>query len=174
MTLQISITEPHTAIEISKWFIQKELDKADTKKDGNIKLQKLLFFAWLIHFQKFGKSLFDDDFKAYPKGPVVDSVRQVYYDLAAENIPDFSENINETLRLTKDIFGHATVKELVDLSHKSPTWEKYSKISPQKKEDDIEFKYDPIIPKTELDEEIRMIGNVLFVQKNMLSDSECV
>ncbi|MCL2141907.1 MAG: Panacea domain-containing protein [Methanimicrococcus sp.] len=174
MTIHISSTEPYSAIEISKWFIQEGLDKSCSKKDGNIKVQKLLFFSWLIHFQKFGKSLFDDDFSAFPKGPVVESVRKSYYDLSADSVPAFSENIIETLNLTKDIFGDTDVNELIDLSHRSPAWQKYSKISLQKNAGGSKFNYDPIIPKTELDEEIRMIGNVLYVQENMLSDSESV
>ena len=59
-------------LEITKWFINQDLDEPKNKKDGNIKLQKLLFFSQLIYMAKNeGKTMFDDEFCAFEHGMVL-------------------------------------------------------------------------------------------------------
>jgi uncharacterized phage-associated protein len=160
------------AVSISQWFIQQGLDSPQNTTEGNTKLQKLLFFSWLIHFQKFSKSLFEDEFFAFTNGPVVETVRKNYYTMPAAEIPQYSSEELETLRLTKEIFGNADVEELVQLSHNSPAWQKYYKKSIQCNTDGSEFKNKTVIPKEEFEEELLMIQTVLYVHENMLADPE--
>jgi len=136
-----------SAIDISKWFVNRGLDNPADNLNGNIKLQKLLFFSWLIHYKKFGESLFNDDFYAFQKGLVIETVRCAYRDnysslklsgadesidsesfeskLYSEFGIQFTEKEMVTLKLTESLFGDATADELVKLSHNSPVWSKY-------------------------------------------------
>jgi len=162
-----------TATEIAKWFVQKHPDLKFPSKEGAIKLQKLLFFTWLIHFRKYGESLFDDDFFAFEKGPVVETVRLKYnsnFSQFLEQGVDYSNEEAISLKLSYDIFGSATAKELEDLSHNSPVWNKYFTRSLMGSScDGYKDKYLSKIPKSELDEELEMIDTVIYVHENMLA-----
>ena len=49
------------AIEVASWFINNEYTPSNTKS-GNLKLNKLLYFAQLISLVKRGKPLFKEEF----------------------------------------------------------------------------------------------------------------
>jgi len=154
-----------SAQEIGKYFTTKL--NLPNSREGNIKVQKLLFFAWLIHFYKFKESLFEDEFFAYEYGPVVENIRKSYhadYFLKTdEMLPKYSENESETLMLTNEIFGDSDFDELIEISHKSPIWEKYFKNSMEyDSKEDMYSQKTTRIPKEELQEELRMIENVLY------------
>ena len=65
----------YNAVDIGRTTVQLSLDNKIWLT--NLKLQKLLYFAWIKYFEKTGKTLFDDEFEAWKYGPVVPSV---YYD----------------------------------------------------------------------------------------------
>ena len=68
--------EPRT---IAKWFINQNLDNPSNSRDGNMKLQKLLFFSQLIYMcQNKGKTMYNDEFNAFEHGMVLESVRLEY------------------------------------------------------------------------------------------------
>ena len=68
--------EPRT---IAKWFINQNLDNPSNSRDGNMKLQKLLFFSQLIYMCKNkGKTMYNDEFNAFEHGMVLESVRLEY------------------------------------------------------------------------------------------------
>jgi len=158
-----------SALEIGQYFIDKT--GLANSLESNTKLQKLLFFSWLIHFYNYKESLFEDDFFAFEYGPVVENVRKSYKrnyaDLKNKALPKYSEKEAETLTLTKDIFGDSDCEELVKISHKSPAWEKYFKnsIVYDSEENATHCTEKAKIPKDELGEEVRMIENVLSVYK---------
>jgi len=158
-----------SALEIGQYFIEKT--NLSNSLESNTKLQKLLFFSWLIHFFNYKESLFEDDFFAFEYGPVVENVRKSYkndyFDLKNKSLPEYSERETETLMLTKNIFGDSDCDELVKISHKSPVWEKYFKNSIENDSDGnvIRCMGKAKIPKEELEEEVRMIENVLSVYK---------
>jgi len=118
------------AIDVAKWFIRNDLDSPRDTFDGNMKLQKLLYFAQLIHVAKNDKLLFSEDMRAYENGTVVNEVRLIYKNKPTTFIneamfTDFSyddEEINKTLRLTADLFGEMSARELSDLNHELPSW----------------------------------------------------
>jgi len=161
-----------TATEIAMWFIQKHPDLKTQSKEGAVKLQKLLFFTWLIHFSKYGESLFDDDFFAFERGPVVDTVRQKYnsnFQQFLERDINYSDEETVSLNLSSDIFGNSTAKELEEISHRSPMWNKYYKKSLVGSScGEFKDKHLSKIPKSELDEELDMIETVMYVHENML------
>ncbi len=47
---------------------------------SNLKLQKLLYFAWIEYYKKTGTYLFNEEFSAWQFGPVVP---EIYYDYCA-------------------------------------------------------------------------------------------
>lgn len=117
------------AIDIAKWFIKNGYDTPRNTFDGNMKLQKLLFFSQLIHIAKYGKILFSEEMKAYENGTVINEVRLPYktslfylIDSATEFGEFANSEINNTLRLTVELFGDMTARELSELNHELLCW----------------------------------------------------
>ena len=162
-----------SAREIGSWFISNGLDDPTNTLDGNTKLQKLLFFSWLIHYFKFKESLFEDSFFAFPNGPVSEPIRSDYkhYYSSVVNtpIPECTVTEQESLRLTKEIFGHLDSKKLADLSHNSPAWKKYNAafIKGQQRDKDARKPVIPRVnPEVDLKDELLMIRTVLYAHEN--------
>lgn len=119
-------------IQVAKWFMEQNLDNPSNSFDGNMKLQKLLFFSQLIYMcENNGKTMYDDEFNAFEHGMVLDNVRKEYqnnYTTLAKcntktsNIP---ETVLNALILTKEIFGNCSAKELSEMSHEFKSWNKY-------------------------------------------------
>ena len=59
------------AIDAAKWFVNQNCDMPRNTFDGNMKLQKMLFFAQLIHLARTGELLFEDPILAFKQGSVV-------------------------------------------------------------------------------------------------------
>lgn len=98
--------------------------------DGNMKLNKLLFFAQLISLSKNQKLLFPEEIYAFRNGPVVETVRSDYRnndinktvkDAQKVDLSDQKEEL-EVLKLAVDIFGHLSAQELSELTHTLPEW----------------------------------------------------
>src|SRR6056297_696817 len=120
----------YSAIEIAKWFIKNNLDNPRDEFWGNMKLQKLLYFAQLIHLYKYDEVLFEEPIRAFERGPVVESVRQTYKNdnnnivEQAKKMKDiFDKKVEDTLNLTAEIFGPFDAHELSDMSHDHECWE---------------------------------------------------
>ena len=96
-----------TAKEIAKYFLSKDNDKKmfntnlvefNNRKayEGNIRLNKYLYFAQTVYLAKYGKLLFEDEFVAYDNGPVIKEI--------VENYPSMQANASkEPIILPKDI-----------------------------------------------------------------------
>lgn len=116
------------AIDIAKWFIKKKYDYPRNTFDGNMKLQKLLYFAQLIHTSKNGELLFDDEMRAYRNGTVINNVRLPYRDMHTYLINKSKESLifdhttHETLQITEEIFGDMSPVELSELNHELDSW----------------------------------------------------
>ncbi|MCA1029213.1 Panacea domain-containing protein [Cytobacillus kochii] len=119
----------NSAHEIAKWFIKQGYDQPKNTFDGNMKLQKLLFFSQLIHAAKYGEVLFSEEMRAFENGTVINSVRldykNSYYELV-EEAQDFeisdNEEVLKTLKNTVEIFGDMSAKELSHLNHELESW----------------------------------------------------
>ena len=68
----------YSAIDVSRYVILRCNQLGRTI--SNLKLQKLLYFAWKNYYKKYRKYLFNENFEAWQFGPVV---RNVYYDYCA-------------------------------------------------------------------------------------------
>lgn len=90
---------------------------------SNLKLQKLLYFAWIDYFKQTGEYLFKDDICAWQLGPVVPSV---YFDFCAYGGRSISGNRKETELLAQDQqivdqslaeYANYSASKLVERSH---------------------------------------------------------
>lgn len=119
--------------DVAKWFCAQGIIENPNSRDGNMKVQKLLFFAQLIYMAKNnGKTMFDEEFKAFKDGVVLESVMKNYNEQYTKmfnniNIDDLSidSRILEILNITSEIFGDASAKELSELSHEFDAWNNF-------------------------------------------------
>ena len=144
--------EPRT---IAKWFIAQNLDKPANTKEGNIKIQKLLFFSQLIYMCKNnGKLMYKEKFNAFENGMVLEKVRKEYLNsyselkIESQDELELPTDIIEALKLTKEIFGKCSAEELSEMSHEFDCWQKYFKKSGIKNHYD---KNKSIVPYKELE-----------------------
>jgi uncharacterized phage-associated protein len=117
------------ALDYAMFFMQKKLDSTRNSFDGNMKLQKLLFFANFISLAERDVPLFNDEMLAYKQGCVVEEIRLKYKNdcssLVNESsrfMPMFSQDERDVLDLTIDIFGKLSARELSDINHSFTFW----------------------------------------------------
>lgn len=123
------------AINVAKYFIKEGYDTPSNTFEGNMKLQKLLYFSQLIHLAKYGETLFDESICAFRKGSVVEDVRLEYKnnhkDLTHQATMmecDFGDEEIDTIETTISIFGSLSAEELSEINHLHYGWNKaYSK-----------------------------------------------
>ncbi|QWU14454.1 Uncharacterized phage-associated protein [Paenibacillus sophorae] len=116
-------------IDVAKWFIKNDYDEPRNTIDGNMKLQKLLYFSQLVHLAKYGDKLFDEPINAFVNGSVVEKVRLKYRDDHRQFVQesksfedDLDETIQYTLSVVKDVFGDVDARELSNLNHLHVGW----------------------------------------------------
>lgn len=152
--------------DIAKWFCSQNIIENLNSEEGNIKLQKLLFFSQLIYMAKHnGETMFDEKFNAFKNGMVLERIRKEYKDNCKQFIVNsvneliLDNEIIETLKITEDIFGDASAQELSELSHEFDVWNKYFKKSTTPLGKYI--KALSIIPYDEIKKELFRINKVL-------------
>ena len=123
-------------IDIAKWFMKQNIEGIDNSKDGNMKLQKLLFFSQMMYMAKNdGKTMFEEEFHAFEHGMVFQDVLWKYQkeyktlEKEANEEIDIPEDIEKILIATKEIFGICTPEELSNMTHELKAWKKYFKKS---------------------------------------------
>lgn len=118
-----------TALEVAVWFIGNNCDNPRNTYDGNMKLQKLIYFSQLIHLARTGDVLFKDPIYAFINGSVVEEIRLYYKNNLTDLIKEagkgfsFSEQELETLQITETIFCKLTARELSELNHQHKAWQ---------------------------------------------------
>jgi len=119
------------AYDIAKYFISLDLDTNRNKIDGNIKLQKLLFFANMLSLAEYNQPLFNDDILAYNQGCVIENIRLKYKNDCAgfvreskEFNPQFTTDEYKILDLCVSIFGKLSARELSELNHSFDFWKR--------------------------------------------------
>lgn len=117
------------AMDFAKIFIKRGLDTDKNTYDGNMKLQKLLFFANIISLSERGEPLFADPIHAFENGCVVESVRRRYrndyQNLYGDSLsfePELSQDQNDVVDLTCELFGKLSARELSELNHCFSFW----------------------------------------------------
>lgn len=158
--------------DYTKWFLENNLDTPRNTFKGNMKLQKLLFFAQLISLAKNNKLLFDDQFCAFENGMVMENVRLKYKNNLNELLNykrnKLTDEELEILELTKNIYGSENADTLSNMTHQFEYWKKYLQIS--NNEFDFKDKNKSIVPNEELEKELDNIRDVLDAYNIMNSE----
>ncbi|KIL72565.1 Panacea domain-containing protein [Bacillus badius] len=118
-----------SASDFAKYFIKNKYDYPRNTFDGNMKLQKMLYFSQLIHLTLQDEKLFEDDMYAFKNGTVIENIRQQYQfnheatvQGALQYEPEFTEEEKRSLEIAEKIFGHLDAKTLSDLNHQQHSW----------------------------------------------------
>lgn len=121
----------NTATDVARFLVQYYIDIK--KSVTNMKLQKLLYYAWIEYYTHHdGKYLFKDEIYAWKLGPVVPDVYREYRIFAAMPIsmtkkPENSidEGTQMFLRSFADRYKDTKAMDLVNRSHvPGKPWEK--------------------------------------------------
>lgn len=127
----------HTAIDVAKWFLQRnniETVLEDAELISNLKLEKLLYYAQGVFLGITGNVLFNDDIVAWDHGPVVEVVYRKYKMHGSEGIP-FSEIPTEKyctkeesiLEQVYDYFCQYSAWKLRNMTHGERPWKETEK-----------------------------------------------
>lgn len=166
-------------IDVAKWFMNQDIEGIDNSKDGNMKLQKLLFFAQMIYMcRNNGDTMFEEEFNAFEHGMVLQNVLWKYKDNFEElekeskQKVEMPNDIEEILITTKEIFGECSPKELSEMTHELKAWNKYYRKS-------ILFggKYNQAkskVPYKELEEDLYRMKKILnaYDKESLLENNE--
>jgi len=120
------------ALTVAKYFLSKDKDRKLFNNnvvelngrrfyEGNARLNKYLFLSEVVYLAKYEKLLFDEDFKAYDNGPVIEEIMGAYARLNPNNT-DINEDIKEFLDKIYLSLENATYEELIEISHEDPEW----------------------------------------------------
>lgn len=113
----------NTATDIARFLVQYGID---TRKSlTNMKLQKLLYYAWIEYYTSHdGRHLFEDRMYAWKLGPVVPPVYREYRIYAAMPISitkppegEIDDDTAEFLRSFADRYRDTSFRDLVARSH---------------------------------------------------------
>lgn len=127
------------ARDVAKYFLLKDKDRKLFNKnliecngrscyEGNIRLNKYLYFAQTVYLAKYGKLLFDDPIQAYDNRPIVKDVMTKYAVMQASENPNVNLDKEIIIFLDKiyDALKNATYQELVDITHEDTAWKDLS------------------------------------------------
>lgn len=127
------------AKDVAKYFLLKDEDKKLFNKnliecngrscyEGNIRLNKYLYFAQTVYLAKYGRLLFDDPIQAYENGPIVKDVMTKYAVMQANRTNDakLDKDITSFLDKIYEALKNATYQELVDITHEDTAWKELS------------------------------------------------
>lgn len=111
----------YKAIDVAKYIVSycNEMNHPIS----NLKLQKLLYYAWIDFYKETKVYLFEDLICAWQLGPVVPDVYYEFCSYAGIPIPrsyivDISDNDKLLINATIDKYSSYTASELVDKTHK--------------------------------------------------------
>ena len=129
----------YSAKEIAKWFLVKdnveakenEFEEEPYERITNLKLQKLLYYAQGLYLAIYNEPLFSENIEAWPHGPAVRVVHNIYSFIKGVpikiNITKQDENVitkieednkaNSIVNLTYNNFAIYTAWQLRNMTH---------------------------------------------------------
>ncbi|MCM1334365.1 MAG: Panacea domain-containing protein [Bacteroides sp.] len=135
-----------TAIQVAQYFLSKDPNRDTFNKQlvtmngrtfyaGNARLNKYLHMAQNLYIAKTGKQLFSNSLFAYDNGGVVPEVQENYAVLIEKKAtcPEVNEEELRFLDKVDLIFRHASLDEMIEMSHEDEEWILHNK--EYKKED---------------------------------------
>lgn len=126
------------ASDIAKYFLYRSVQ--DGELVSPLKMQKLVYYAYVWALVKNGKKLFDEQIQAWPSGPVIPSlygelkgygsapIGEDYLNVSSEDefnkviSSKFSSDIKTTLDKVYEDYMTKTAFELVALTHSEKPW----------------------------------------------------
>lgn len=127
------------ARNIAKYFLSKDKEKKlfNTNVmvlngrrcyEGNVRLNKYLYFAQTVYLAKYGELLFQENILAYDNGPIVKEVLEKYAVIqgSKNNEVKLDEGIKVFLDKIYEALEKATCEELVEISHEDTAWKELS------------------------------------------------
>lgn len=125
-----------SALDVAKYLIGlAQGDKNTIYKFDNLRLQKLLYYAWGNYWYQNRQELFSDNIEAWPFGPVVRDVYIEYYNeldpkcelnIGCEDFEEIKnklcENIKKFLEHFYEIYKKEDTWDLVDATHRERPW----------------------------------------------------
>lgn len=111
---------------IAKWFIENDITSSENSYDGNLTLNKLIYFADAMNFTINNEKLVDESPSGYANGPVYQSiyVDHRHYNLMTvkANEDQISEETTKLLKIIKFAFGSYKPQYLTKLTHEQSPW----------------------------------------------------
>lgn len=119
-----------TAERIADFFIQKAVDaKHEGELITNLKIQKLLYYAYAWHYSLQKERLFDDTIEAWDYGPVVPRIYYKYKPYGHRAIEETETNpdllprdVKEYLNSIWYSYGHYSAEALSKMTHREEPW----------------------------------------------------
>lgn len=147
------MTKQYSVYNIANWFYNNNLKTRENTYDGNLTLNKLLYFADSFNYVINGEKLIKQDVVGYANGPVYQDIYIDFKHYRRMHIKESRENPDdETIELLKIInfmFGKSdNYNKLSDITHAQSPWK-------NKKEDCEKVDYNPILNFADFDEEER-------------------
>lgn len=122
--------------EVAKWFIGNIPSLASGYLDENIKLNKLLYFSNLMYYCLEEKNLLNEEFVAFPKGPVLRSIYRDYRYNGLGTMPNqtcingIDKKQKKVLDIISFVYGNKEADELVEETHQHSIWKNVEYLIP--------------------------------------------
>ena len=163
------MAKKYNVTEVAKWFYENNNKVTEFSYDGNLMLQKLLYFADVYNFVKEKSNLYNQQPIGFANGPVYN---QIYWDYSKNRLKDtlstnvvIDENTMRILKIVNFIYGNYSSKTLSDLTHEQSPWK-------NKEEDCLKNYFNPVLELSDLtDEEISNLRDVLDIYSDIDIDS---
>lgn len=112
---------------LANWFLKKNPQLCGGYIDENTKLNKLLYFTYLMYYAVMGKNLTEDSFEKWNNGPVS---REIYKEYRYNHLGRFLENnvaiedksVLKFLEIVNFIYSNKTARELSEETHEHSIW----------------------------------------------------
>lgn len=120
--------EKEPVVNVAKWFLQNNDSIDSDSGNGNLKLQKLIYYAQCMHVAIFNTPMYSDKIEAWENGPVVREVYKQYrhYQLGPNARNEDPVKINalqeDVLRVINIVYGNKSANELIELTHGENPW----------------------------------------------------
>lgn len=115
------------ALDLAKWFINKNKNLKNGYNEANTKINKLIYFSNLMYYCIRNKLLIEEEFEKWDNGPVVRKVYEEYrYNNLSQNIKDIIKIESylklKVLNIVNFIYSNKSAKELSLETHKHSIW----------------------------------------------------
>ena len=115
-----------TCYDVADYFIWLANDVGSFL--SNLKLQKLVYYAQAWHLAIHGEPLFEEDFEAWPHGPVIPSLYEKYKKFSWKPIqkeviePRMPREVIKFLEEVTDVYFACDAYDLERMTHQEDPW----------------------------------------------------